>query len=128
MYCVWVDVIVFKFFSRRRTVSIPQSIKFCSIEELKSKGSIVKYIEVWRDEITAFIEDETIFVASTICPHFGGTLKYVPGTRKVRCDWHSWEFDLETGKCLAFPTSACLRNYPFEVSKNNLEVFLYEGA
>ena len=107
---------------------IPQSIKFCSLDELKNKGSIVKYIEVWRDELSAFMVDETIIVASSLCPHFGGTLKHVPGTHKARCEWHSWEFDLNTGKCLTFPTSACLRHYPFEVNENQLEIHLYEGA
>ena len=107
---------------------IPQSIKFCSIEELKNRGSIVKYIEAWRDEISAFMVDQTIFVASSVCPHFGGTLIHVPGTLKARCEWHSWEFDLKSGRCLTFPTSACLRHYPFEVNEEQLEVLLYEGA
>jgi nitrite reductase (NADH) small subunit len=49
------------------------------------------------------------------CPHHGGPLclgtvrereagvpgRYEVGTRKVlRCPWHGWEFDLESGRCL----------------------------
>ena len=105
-----------------------QSITFCSVEDLKREGSVIKFIEEWRDEISAFMVGEAVFVVSTICLHFGGPLKLVSGTRKIRCEWHSWEFDLKSRKCLTYQTSACLRNYPFKFNENNLEVFLYEGA
>jgi len=109
-------------------INIPESIMFCTIEELKRQGSVTKYVDEWRDEISAFVADRIIFVLSSICPHFGGPLKAVKGTRKLRCDWHSWEFDLETGRCKTFPFSACLRHYPFEEKGQHLEVFLHEGA
>jgi nitrite reductase (NADH) small subunit len=52
------------------------------------------------------------------CPHHGGPLclgpvrereagapgRYEPSGREVlRCPWHGWEFDLETGRCLDDP-------------------------
>jgi nitrite reductase (NADH) small subunit len=53
------------------------------------------------------------------CPHHGGPLclgtlreretgapgRYEPSGRTVlRCPWHGWEFDLESGRCLDDPT------------------------
>jgi nitrite reductase (NADH) small subunit len=53
------------------------------------------------------------------CPHHGGPLclgvvrerldgdpgRYaLAGRRVLRCPWHGWEFDLETGRCLDDPS------------------------
>ena len=89
---------------------------------------MTKWVDEWRDEISAFVADGSIYVLSTVCPHFGGPIKAVKWTRKIRCDWHGWEFDLESGRCLSFPISACLRHYPFEENGEHLEVFLNEGS
>ena len=34
------------------------------------------------------------------CPHMGASLAEGTLVRgRVRCSWHGWEFDLETGRC-----------------------------
>jgi nitrite reductase/ring-hydroxylating ferredoxin subunit len=63
--------------------------------------------------------DGRLWALRNRCPHHGaplclGTVKSreagTPGTYRVaerrvlRCPWHGWEFDLETGRCLDEPS------------------------
>ncbi|MDQ3865969.1 MAG: Rieske (2Fe-2S) protein [Actinomycetota bacterium] len=60
-------------------------------------------------------EDGQLYAVRNRCPHHGAPLcrgrirerevgapgLYEPsGKRVLRCPWHGWEFDLETGRCL----------------------------
>ena len=99
-------------------------IRFCSLSELEAKGRVTRWIEEWRDELSAFSLDSEIVVVSTVCPHFGGELQREPGTRRLRCKWHSWEFDLDTGSCLTYRVAARLRHYPYALRDGYLEVSL----
>jgi nitrite reductase (NADH) small subunit len=60
-------------------------------------------------------EDGRLYAVRNRCPHHGaplcrGTIRdreggipgaYEPSSERVlRCPWHGWEFDLETGRCL----------------------------
>ena len=103
---------------------IPEKIRFCSITELQEKKIITKWIDGWRDEVSAVFVDNNIVVYSTICPHFGGELELVKGSKKLRCKWHHWHFDLKTGKCLSSIMTACLRKYSFIEKDEYLEVTL----
>jgi nitrite reductase (NADH) small subunit len=70
------------------------------------------------------------------CPHHGGPLCLgrvvervegnpggyeLTGRRSLRCPWHGWEFDLETGVCLDEPS---LRAAVYPVRVANGRVFV----
>ena len=72
------------------------------------------------------------FALSNRCPHRGGSLcqgnltglvlSDEPGeynyTRRgeiIRCPWHSWEFDIRTGKSWCNPTRMRIRQFPVSV-------------
>ncbi len=72
------------------------------------------------------------------CPHHGAPLclgrirererggpgEYeLSGRRVLRCPWHGWEFDLETGACLDEP-SLRVATYPAEVADGRVRVRL----
>ena len=74
------------------------------------------------------------FALGNKCPHRGGSLchgnltglvlSYEPGeynyTRRgeiVRCPWHSWEFDIRTGKSWCDPNRVRARHYAVSVEK-----------
>jgi nitrite reductase (NADH) small subunit len=38
-----------------------------------------------------------------------------PGREVVRCGWHGYEFDLDSGRCPAAPDTVRVRTYPVEV-------------
>ena len=72
------------------------------------------------------------------CPHHGGPLCLgtvrerltgapgayaLSGRRVLRCPWHGWEFDLETGRCLDEP-SLRAAVYPAQVDGEHVLVEL----
>jgi nitrite reductase (NADH) small subunit len=90
-----------------------------AVAELQRHGHIVarvggREIGVVRDPATGSVHG-----VRNRCPHHGGPLclgtveermegalgRYVlAGRRILRCPWHGWEFDLETGVCLDDPS------------------------
>jgi nitrite reductase (NADH) small subunit len=52
-----------------------------------------------------------------------GELNYEPGRHVLRCPWHRYEFDLETGACLAEPKR--LRVATYEVCREGDEYAVY---
>ena len=84
--------------------------------------------------------DGTLYAVRNVCPHqgaelcagtVGGTmlpsepLVYVYGLEGhvLRCPWHGWEFDLETGEKLFDPTCrARVKTYPVSVEDGNVVV------
>ena len=105
-------------------MSVSNKIQFCTIAELKEKKIITKWIEDWRDEVSAIFSEDNIVVFSTVCPHFGGELKLIHKPARLRCKWHGWSFDLKTGKCLSSMMTTCLRKYSFQEKNDFLEVTL----
>ena len=105
-----------------------KKIIFCSVKEVEAKEIVTKWVLEWRDEISALIFKDELYVLSTICPHFGGEFNYSSKKGVLRCKWHNFEYDVTSGKLLIYNLSTCLRHYPFEVNSNgDLEVF-YRGS
>jgi 3-phenylpropionate/trans-cinnamate dioxygenase ferredoxin subunit len=40
----------------------------------------------------------------------------------LRCPWHGWEFDLDTGRSLMTPTRVGIRTYPVSVRDGTVMV------
>jgi nitrite reductase/ring-hydroxylating ferredoxin subunit len=58
------------------------------------------YQPTLEDEILVIETKNGTRTVSTICPHFGGPLVNDEGTEYLRCLWHDWRFDIETGACI----------------------------
>ncbi len=83
--------------------------------------------------IVVFNVDGRFFGLRDVCPHrgarlSGGTLvggavsarepgeyEYDSGRRLLKCPWHGWEFDLETGKSWVDPVRSRVRTYQVEL-------------
>jgi nitrite reductase (NADH) small subunit len=80
--------------------------------------------------------DGTLHGLRNRCPHHGGPLclgtlhermegepgRYrLTGRRVLRCPWHGWEFDVETGVCLDEPTLRAAV-YPVRVEQGRVFV------
>ena len=101
-----------------------QKIDFCSLDELRTAGSVTRWVEEWKDEVTAFwLGAEEIVAVSSVCPHNGGPLKRRAGGSTAACGWHGWEFDLKGGGCLNHPVKPRLRRYRLEAAKGRLELW-----
>jgi nitrite reductase/ring-hydroxylating ferredoxin subunit len=53
-----------------------------------------------------------------------GELRYEPGVRVLRCPWHHYEFDLETGRCLADPARFRVAAYDVREEGDDYAVYV----
>jgi len=77
-------------------------------------------MEDWHDELAAIYLNNKVHVVSSICPHFGGEFKLEKRKSTLKCKWHDWEFDIESGKLQNYKLKTCLKKYPFEIKENGM--------
>jgi 3-phenylpropionate/trans-cinnamate dioxygenase ferredoxin subunit len=92
-----------------------------------------KLIEVRGRQIVVFNIKGEFFALANRCPHQGGSLFHglltglveatEPGQYRysrqgeiIRCPWHSWEFDVRTGKSWCDPARVQARQFPVSVA------------
>ncbi len=109
-----------------------------AVEELRREGRRV--VEVDGRRIGILSVGAQFFAVRDRCPHRGASIcqgtvagtfvasepqEYVYGRqdRVIRCPWHGWEFDLETGRSLLEPDRVGIKLYPVTVRDGN--VFLH---
>lgn len=88
-----------------------------ALSDLEQEGRLIA--RVGAREIGVVDAGGGLHALRNRCPHHGGPLclgtlrnreagapgRYQPSGRTVlRCPWHGWEFDLETGVCVDEPT------------------------
>jgi nitrite reductase/ring-hydroxylating ferredoxin subunit len=110
----------------------------CTKAELPPGTRIVR--EVAGRSIGVFNVDGTYYALHNRCPHKGGALCEGPLTgttlptdgfeypyglegRIVRCAWHGWEFEVESGRCLV-DARVRARSFPVEVEGDMVFVVL----
>jgi nitrite reductase (NADH) small subunit len=89
-----------------------------SLADLEREGRLVARVN-GREVGVVSDGDGALHGIRNRCPHQGGPLCLghvservegdpgvyeLTGRRTLRCPWHGWEFDLETGVCLDEPT------------------------
>jgi nitrite reductase/ring-hydroxylating ferredoxin subunit len=94
-------------------------VEVCAVGDLQPGQT--KIVTVRDRSVGVFNVRGEYFALANLCPHAGGPLckGQVTGTSVadapysiswhrsgeiVRCPWHSWEFDIKTGKTLTDPT------------------------
>ena len=87
-----------------------KALHVCSLSSIQD-GFFVKYIDEIRDEIIVFKFKNEILIRSSICPHFGGEICFDKNKSTLKCNWHAWEFEPQTGKCLTYDVKSSIRNY-----------------
>lgn len=94
---------------------------------LKKTKFMNKWIEEWKDELIIFLnEKDEIKIFSSICPHFGGEIKYDAKKKLLKCSWHDWKFCPKTGECLSYPIKGKLNPYDFDINPNDLKEYNYD--
>ena len=84
-----------------------------------------RWVDELRDEITIMKIGDKVQVFSSICPHFGGEFNFNCKTKRVRCKWHGWEYDVETGRCTNRDINTSLRIYNHKIENGNIVVEYY---
>ena len=110
----------------------------CSASELAPGGRVVRDLD--GRSVGVFNVDGEFFALHNRCPHRGGALclgpvtgttlpsdaaRYVYGRegRILRCAWHGWEFDIESGRSLVDPKVRA-KTFPVVVEEGDLYVLV----
>ncbi len=92
------------------------------IREQLSKGDEIRF-QLKRREFQLRLDDDKLVAHATICPHLLGPLsKSTLSEGRLRCPWHGYEFDIDSGECV-FPESASCKlpaSPTLHVSNGNL--------
>lgn len=108
-----------------------------SAEALRREGCRV--IEAEGRRVAVLSVGERFFAVRDRCPHKGASLcqgtvggtflpsaphEYLYGMDNsvIRCPWHGWEFDLETGRSLLEPNDVGVKVYPVSVDGDTVIV------
>jgi nitrite reductase/ring-hydroxylating ferredoxin subunit len=107
-----------------------------TLAELKASGRLVARVAGREVGVLWDAEREEAHGVRNRCPHSGAPLclgrvrgreRGTPGAyavaeeRVLRCPWHGWEFDLESGRCLDDPALRAAV-YPVEVTDGIVRV------
>jgi nitrite reductase (NADH) small subunit len=109
----------------------------CALGDLPPGASVIVTID--RRSIGVFNVGGRLYALRNVCPHQGGPLCLgtVGGTmlpsrpqayeyglegRVIRCPWHGWEFDLETGRSPFGAVGQRARTYPVAVEDGRVVV------
>ena len=102
-----------------------KTIYFCNLDDLKKEKYIVKFFDFINDELVIFIDKyQKIKIFSSICPHFGGEIIYNNTQDVLKCKWHGWKFDKDTGKCLSSPIKSKLNEYKIKQEDNKIYIII----
>ena len=85
----------------------------CTYAELAGKTALA--VDAGDTRIAVFLHEGRVYALNETCPHRGGPLHAGEVSEGiVRCPWHLWQFDLETGRSPLNPNS-CVPTYPARV-------------
>lgn len=107
-----------------------------TVDELQAEPR--KIVNVDGQEIGIFRVDGRYYAVFNHCPHWGapicrgrvtgrvvcddeGKVTYDHDAPTLRCPWHHWEFDLETGRAVA-PIPQRLKVYPVRVAGGEIQI------
>lgn len=108
-------------------------------EDIPVGGSRLVTIE--GKEIGIFRERDGFYAVLNVCPHMRApvclgrvegtmeaptpaTLDYNHERRVLRCPWHHWEFELDTGKAVCRSVRQRLKTYPVRLEDRKIFVEL----
>ncbi|HZU78381.1 MAG TPA: Rieske (2Fe-2S) protein [Acidimicrobiales bacterium] len=100
-----------------------------------------KIVKIGKREIGVFNVNGELKAIANICPHHQAPLCLGPQTGEIkangvgnylydredeiiRCPWHSFEFDLNTGRCLPVPDLYRVAVYPAEWEDGHAVVYV----
>lgn len=115
-----------------------RSFVACKVDDVPAGKSHV--VEVDGKSVGIFNVKGDYYAMHNRCPHMGGPLCEGPvtGTAKftdkyefvydragelVRCGWHGWEFEIESGKCL-ISERVRAKTYPVTVENGDVVVHI----
>ncbi|MBD2846315.1 Rieske (2Fe-2S) protein [Paenibacillus sp. IB182496] len=113
-------------------------IRVCSYAELEAEGKRAVVADR-KAVVIVRARDGRVYALRDVCPHKGpclsagmidrgcagervGVYVYEPEVEVLRCPWHSWEFDIRTGRSLFAPERVKVKTYPVTVEDGDIYV------
>jgi nitrite reductase/ring-hydroxylating ferredoxin subunit len=98
-------------------------------------------VTVGRREVAVLNDDGRLYAVFNRCPHQQaplargrvtrmpvagavGELRFDPDAKVVRCPWHHYEFDLDTGRCVADPARFRIATYEIKVEGDEIALYV----
>lgn len=92
------------------------------IVQLRTKAPV--HFELGRREYQLSETPEGWVATPTICPHLLGPLEPAEQSGQLRCPWHGYVFDLQTGKCVNPADSRCSLGLPPKIHEQGDELIV----
>ena len=106
---------------------------------------VIGVVQAGAREIAYVRWGDRVFAFRNICPHQSarlslgevtprilsegvGRVAVSEGPPVVRCPWHTWEFDLESGRCVLAGDAYRFAVYPVEVDADRAQIVLSDRA
>jgi nitrite reductase (NADH) small subunit/3-phenylpropionate/trans-cinnamate dioxygenase ferredoxin subunit len=76
-------------------------------------------------ELALYNVGGSFYAVENFCPHRGAPLAegQLRGTT-IRCNWHGWRFDLQTGQCLGRPNAPSLEAYEVRIEDGWIKILV----
>lgn len=88
--------------------------KLAEAKQVPKNGAIIVFGPD-GEEIALFHVAGKYYAISNVCPHEGGPLgEGEIDNTTVTCPWHSWQFDIKTGKCIN-NVGEEVKTYPIQI-------------
>jgi nitrite reductase (NADH) small subunit len=115
-----------------------ERVVVCDVGELPPGGR--RFVEVDGKRVVCFNVDGRYYALGATCPHRGADLtfgtvcgtmlpsdphRYIYGRHQqlLRCPWHGWQFELETGRAV-FDERTGVPAYPVEVVDDQVRIVI----
>lgn len=110
----------------------------CHVDKIPDSDALI--VDVKGRSIGIFKRDDRYFAVKNLCPHkqaplakgtldgtmlptnCPGELNFGLEDKVLKCPWHGWEFDIETGQCLFGVSSSKIKTYSVEIIEDNVYI------
>jgi len=97
-------------------------------------------LDIGGRPIGIFKVDSKVYAVKNLCPHkraplargtlegtmlptpCAGEYQYGMASQVLRCPWHGWEFDIQTGECLFGVSDSRIKTYPVSIREGDVYV------
>ena len=104
----------------------PEFVRVAAVEDVSSGGML--RVEVDGRDVALINLAGTFYALDNHCPHNGGPLaqgRLDTTEGRVVCPWHSWVWDVKTGRAVAPPISYSTPTYAVRVAGRDICVSRY---
>ena len=104
----------------------PEFIRVAALEDVPPGG--MRCVQVDGRDVALMNLDGTFYAVDNNCPHNGGPLaegRFDADAGRVICPWHSWTWDVRSGRAITPPVSYSTPTYAVRIEGRDILVSRY---